>query len=82
MWELAPGNDFTPEQGVGTPFVTAANAPGYRLTTGSPATIIGINPVEAYIVGRSFVDPNDVTKGFEGPAMDVAAYSTFIYCKQ
>jgi hypothetical protein len=38
--------------------------------------------IEAWIVGKSFLNPNDITQGFDGPAMDVGVYSSFVYCKQ
>lgn len=77
VWELAPGNDFTPEPPTTVaPIIPAANAPGFNATSKKLVS------VEAYVVGRSFSNPNNGGAAFEGPAMDVAAYSTFIYCKQ
>ena len=45
-------------------------------------------PIEAWVVGRSIAidpktgQPDDISQGFDGPAMDVGMYSTFVYCKQ
>ena len=75
-WELAPGNDFNVETG-GT-VSTIVNG----VTV--PVTIAATNPPSncpAWIVGRSFADPNNSAAGFEGPAMDVSAYSTIVFCK-
>jgi hypothetical protein len=68
VYELVPGNDFQiiPADG-GSPEIDGI---------GDSAGV-----VEAWVMGRSMVDPNDDTKGFDGPAMDVAAYTTYVYCK-
>ena len=48
------------------------------LTAGGTTTrISGING-SAYIVGRGYADPTNPGAGFDGPAQDVAAYTTFI----
>jgi hypothetical protein len=70
-FELAPGNDFNVE------YSSVVNT-----STGS-MTVSSVNPptnAPAWVVGRSFANLNDPTKGFDGPAMDVAAYSTNVYC--
>jgi hypothetical protein len=69
VWELQPGYDFQVVKGD---------------TSVTPAIpdITGIaTPVEAWVVGRSFVAPNNNGAAFEGPAMDVSVYSTFIQMK-
>jgi hypothetical protein len=66
VWELMPGSDFTPE--ITDPL------------TGAPA-LEPLANCEAWVVGRSFADPNNGGAAFEGPAMDVAVYSTFVFVK-
>ena len=69
VWELQPGYDFNP--------IPADAASGFQ-AIGNIA-----NQAEAWIVGRSFANnnPSPHVFTFDGPAMDVAAYTTFIYCK-
>ena len=70
-WELAPGNDFTP--------IDVDGAGPLPLVTELPPRANEF--AEAMIVGRSLADPKDPSRGFAGPAMDVAAYSTFVRVK-
>jgi hypothetical protein len=64
-WELAPGNDFS---------AIDVDGPG-------PLPVVRELPpvantfADAYVVGRSLAENG---QGFAGPAMDVAAYSTFV----
>ena len=58
--------------------------PGFDFTPKPTATppIVNISAAtEAWIVGRSFADNSQATPTFEGPAMDVSVYSTFVFCK-
>lgn len=71
VWELLPGNDFTPE-------------PADPLFPLLSASINNIgSPVEAWVVGRSLKDNSSGIAPFvfEGPSMCVSAYTTNVYCK-
>jgi hypothetical protein len=68
VWELAPGNDFQIVRDL------------YQ----NPPVVYAIDqPTEAWIMGRSFASPNytGAAPTFDGPAMDVSFYSTFVFCK-
>ena len=82
-WELAPGNDFTPDPGVNGTLGAAGSresddicAIGTNNAEGTNVTFSG--PADAYIIGRGL--KTDLT-GYEGPAMDIAAYTGFIPVK-
>lgn len=67
-WELVPGSDFTPIDVDG----------GGPLPLVSELPPVATQFSDAYVVGRSLKNPADPQQGFAGPAMDVAAYSTFV----
>lgn len=73
-WELMPGYDFKPE-------TTQTDAASGRTIPALEPTTSG-QTWQAYIVGRAFADNAYATPDptFEGPAMDVSAYSTLIPC--
>lgn len=71
VWELMPGYDFSKE-------------PKDPMDSTSQDILNIDKPTEAWVVGRAFANNNypvGADPTFEGPAMDVSVYSTFIYCK-
>ncbi len=40
-----------------------------------------LSGANAYIVGRGYADPTDASKGFDGPAQDIAVYTAFVPVK-
>lgn len=94
IYELAPGNDFSVDaggDGLLGPNPMAGNKSDDILKVGIPipasADHIGITLqggtawADAFVVGRSYVDPADPTLGFEGPAMPISAFTTFVKVK-
>ena len=70
-YELAPGYEFTADPGADGILGGAYSADDITALTGA----------SAWVVGQSFSDPQDITKGYEGAAMDVSIYSTFVAVK-
>jgi hypothetical protein len=67
-WELSPAGDMVRLDPTKAPPKVATDDPTCALTDG----------VQAYLIGRGYVDPSDGTKGFAGPAQDIAVYTGFI----
>jgi hypothetical protein len=67
-WELSPAGDMVRSDPTQTDPVTRDDDDNSVLTDG----------VQAYLIGRGYVDPSDGTKGFAGPAQDIAVYTGFI----
>jgi hypothetical protein len=63
-WELMAGNDFAPD-------------PGPDATFGTGDDVKGLTGADAFVVGRTFVGPGEPAP-FDGPAQDVAVYTTFV----
>lgn len=66
VWDLMPGSDFTPDAGPDGQFATGAKS--------DDVNEIGPRPADAFVVGRTYVGGDK----FDGPAQDVAVYTTFI----
>jgi hypothetical protein len=69
-WELMPGYEFVPDPGIDGRFGTADDI---RDGFGQMPY-----PAAAFVLGRTF---NPDTRTYEGPAQDVALYTTFIQMK-
>ena len=41
----------------------------------------GLSLANVYVIGKGMTDTKDVTKGFDGTAMDIAAYVTYVKVK-
>ncbi len=75
-WELVPGFDMPSGPGCGGPgpdleLYTADDNQNLPLRPGDPSAI-------GFVMGRSFANPANAAGGFEGPAMDVAYFTTYI----
>jgi hypothetical protein len=67
-WELSPAGDMIRSNPDNANPQVAGDDPNCALT----------DNVQAYLIGRGYVDPSDGTKGFAGPAQDIAVYTGFI----
>lgn len=70
-WELIPGNDYEPDP----------DPDG----TGPQSALPNTFTADAWFVGKSFYDPNNNGQGtpaYDGNAMDITAYTTFVQVKQ
>jgi prepilin-type N-terminal cleavage/methylation domain-containing protein len=76
VFELVPGNDFTPDPGADNLFGTSDDVIDIGPTNVNPAS----TPAEAFVIGRGF-DVNYSLTGapfYEGPSMALGAYTTFV----
>jgi hypothetical protein len=64
-WFLMPGNDFVPE-------------PARTDVTPNQSAINGLAGADAFIVGKTYMGTGTGSDPFQGPAQDVAVYTTFI----
>jgi hypothetical protein len=73
-WELSPAGDMIrANPDVANPQI-ATDDPNCPLA----ASGIPTDSVQAYLIGRGYVDPSDGGQGFAGPAQDIAVYTGFI----
>ena len=70
VWDLMPGNDFTPDPGVDG-----------KLGTGDDIDQLGPAPVAAFVVGKTLADASSTPPKYVGTAQDIAIYTTFIQMK-
>jgi hypothetical protein len=67
-WELSPAGDMM-----------RADSTQAKATKNDDDDNVDIAAgVQAYLIGRGYTDPNDGTRGFAGPAQDIAVYTGFI----
>jgi hypothetical protein len=66
VWDLMPGNDFARDAG-----------PDGQLNTGDDVIAINDADADAFVVGRTFQGASAAVP-YDGPAQDVAIYTTFV----
>jgi type II secretory pathway pseudopilin PulG len=86
VWELMPGNDFTPDGGANGVLGAAGSrgtddicAIGTSNAEGSNVQFSG--PADAYIVGKGLQTPGTASTTYADTPMDIAAYTGFITIK-
>ncbi len=88
VYELQPGSDFTPDPGA-----DGVLAPGGGAKAADDVTAVGMNclspsnvsvtaTADAYVIGRGYADPSDLSKGYAAGAMPLGVYTTFINVSQ
>jgi type II secretory pathway pseudopilin PulG len=78
VWEFAPGAEFIDNEPI--------RVPGADFDYGTSDDVVvrlnkGLSLANVYVIGKGMTDAKDVTKGFDGAAMDIAAYVTYVKVK-
>jgi hypothetical protein len=76
VYELAPGNEFTPDPGANGKFGDSDDILDIGISVG--AVNVQAGGAHAFVIGRGFADPNNPAAGFEGEAMPISAFTTYL----
>jgi type II secretory pathway pseudopilin PulG len=76
VYELAPGNEFTPDPGANGKFGDSDDILDIGISVGGVNVQAG--GAHAFVIGRGYADPNNPSSGFEGDAMPISAFTTYL----
>jgi prepilin-type N-terminal cleavage/methylation domain-containing protein len=74
-WDLMPGSDFSTDPGPDGQLESPTSSPMDDVRN------LDDNDVDAFVVGRTLVPGTGGTATYDGPAQDVAIYTTFVQLK-
>jgi prepilin-type N-terminal cleavage/methylation domain-containing protein len=75
VYELAPGNEFTPDPGANGKFNDSDDILDIGISVPGAAQA---TPAHAFVIGRGYADPNNPSSGFEGDSMPISAFTTYL----